>query len=154
MAQTAHQYNFDRFEDHVQVTPSRRKRTRAGRYAAGMRWMSKVAAAAVMLAMVCSLIYSQAQVTELTGDVQNTQADLENARSTYAYLSGQLDERSSLNNIEAQAAALGLVKMDRSQISYVTLQTESRIELPESEAEKLFEEMNTGMLSIFEYLVP
>lgn len=154
MAQTAHQYNFDHFEDHVQVTPRRRQRTRVSRYAAGMRWISKIAAAALMLAMVLSLLLSQAQVTELTGDVQSTQADLENARSTYAYLSGQLDERSSLNNIEAQAVALGLVKMDRSQISYVTLQTESRIELPESEAGKLFEEMNTGMLSIFEYLVP
>ena len=113
-----------------------------------MKWASKVAVGAVLLAMTCSLLYSQAQVTELTGDIQAQQRELQAARSTYNYLSGVLDQRSSLNNLEAQAQALGLMKLERSQLTYITLETQSRIELPQSNARQLFSGLSDRLMNV------
>lgn len=150
--QTAKQYDFERFQPRTQ-TPSVRvvpgKKKKADRYADKMKWMSRVSVGAVLLAMTCSLLYSQAQVTELTGDIQAHERQLEAAKSTYNYLSGQLDQRSSLNNLESQAQALGLMKLEKNQLTYVTLETQSRIELPESNSQKMI----TGLSAKIMYLM-
>lgn len=147
-------YEFERFappeREPVRVAKNKNVKKRAG----NLRWMSKIAVAAVILAMVCSLIYSKAQVTELMGEIQATQTELEQARSTYNYLSSELDERSSLNNIEQQATALGLMKMDKNQITYVQLGAAGRIELRESGTQKVMDGMSAGLLSLFDYLAP
>ncbi len=147
--QTAKQYDFERFE--TRTSPSVRVvrgKKPVNKYADKMKWMSKVSVGAVVLAMTCSLLYSQAQVTELTGDIQARRRDLESAKSTYNYLSSVMDERSSLNNLEAQAQALGLMKLERNQLTYVTLETESRIELPQSDAQRVLNGLNAKMLNV------
>ncbi len=148
--QTARQYDFERFE--TRTKPSVRVvqgKKPVNKYADKMRWMSKISVGAVVLAMTCSLLYSQAQVTELTGDIQSRKRDLESAKSTYNYLSSVMDERSSLNNLEAQAQALGLMKLERNQLTYVTLETESRIELPQSNAQQVLNGLNAKMMNVF-----
>ena len=149
--QTAKQYDFERFQPRT-ATPGVRvvkgKKRKVNRYADRMKWASKVAVGAVLLAMTCSLLYSQAQVTELTGDIQAQQRELQAARSTYNYLSGVLDQRSSLNNLEAQAQALGLMKLERSQLTYITLETQSRIELPQSNARQLFSRLSDRLMTV------
>lgn len=148
--QTAKQYDFERFQPRTTAPSVRvvRGTKKKNQYAAGMQWVMQIGVAAVCIAMVCSLLCSQAQVTELTGDIQAAQKELEAAKSTYTYLSGVMDEKSSLNNLEAQAQALGLMKMERSQLTYVTLETESRIELPQTNAQKMLNSVNQKLLSI------
>ena len=46
------------------------------------------------------------------------------------------------------------MKLNKNQITYLRLETQSRIELPKSGAEKLLDDMNTGMLSLFDLLAP
>ncbi len=148
--QTAKQYDFERFQPKtaapsVRVVKGKRKKNR---YAAGMQWVMQIGVVAVCIATVCSLLCSQAQVTELTGDIQAAQKELEAAKSTYTYLSGVMDEKSSLNNLESQAQALGLMKMERDQLTYVTLETESRIELPQTNAQKMLDSVNEKLMDI------
>ena len=52
------------------------------------------------------------------------------------------------------AGELGLVKVDRSQVTYFSLESESVINRPETAAQKITEFLNTGLLSLMEYLNP
>lgn len=117
---------------------------------------AKLAAiASVMLALVCGLLYSQATLTELTTDIQSTQKLLVNAQSDYNYLSSVMDSKASMKNVEEIATTqLGLMKLDKSQITYFSLETESSIQRPESTTERITEFLTTGMMSLADYLNP
>ena len=155
MAQPA--YDLELFENRAQ-RPRAKVRAVRGRKKASrlnLQTVKTVAVAVVMAALVVGFFYSQATITELTVDVQNVQSDLVNEQSTYNYLSGVLDSKTSLRNVEQIAAGeLGLVKVDRSQVTYFSLESESVINRPETAAQKITEFLSTGLLSLMEYLNP
>lgn len=155
MAQPA--YDLELFENRAQ-RPRAKVRAVRGRKKASrlnLQTVKTVAVAVVMAALVVGFLYSQATITELTVDIQNVQSDLVNEQSTYNYLSGVLDSKTSLRNVEQIAAGeLGLVKVDRSQVTYFSLERESVINRPETAAQKITEFLSTGLLSLMEYLNP
>lgn len=155
MAQPA--YDPELFENRAQ-RPRAKVRAVRGRKKASrlnLQTVKTVAVAVVMAALVVGFLYSQATITELTVDIQNVQSDLVNEQSTYNYLSGVLDSKTSLRNVEQIAAGeLGLVKVDRSQVTYFSLESESVINRPETAAQKITEFLSTGLLSLMEYLNP
>ena len=155
MAQPA--YDLELFENRAQ-RPRAKVRAVRGRKKASrlnLQTVKTVAVAVVMAALVVGFLYSQATITELTVDIQNVQSDLVNEQSTYNYLSGVLDSKTSLRNVEQIAAGeLGLVKVDRSQVTYFSLESESVINRPETAAQKITEFLRTGLLSLMEYLNP
>lgn len=120
-----------------------------------MRRLRTVFATLILLALVTCYIYSQAIITELTTDIQQTQRQLVAAQSDYDYLSGLLDSKTSLKNVaEIATSQLGLMKVDKSQITYVTLERESVITLPESGLRQWLESFSAGLLSVADYLNP
>lgn len=155
MAQPA--YDLELFENRAQ-RPRAKVRAVRGRKKASrlnLQTVKTVAVAVVMAALVVGFLYSQATITELTVDIQNVQSDLVSEQSTYNYLSGVLDSKTSLRSVEQIAAGeLGLVKVDRSQVTYFSLESESVINRPETAAQKITEFLNTGLLSLMEYLNP
>lgn len=155
MAQPA--YDLELFENRAQ-RPRAKVRAVRGRKKASrlnLQTVKTVAVAVVMAALVVGFLYSQATITELTVDIQNVQSDLVNEQSTYNYLSGVLDSKTSLRNVEQIAAGeLGLVKVDCSQVTYFSLESESVINRPETAAQKITEFLSTGLLSLMEYLNP
>ena len=155
MAQPA--YDLELFENRAQ-RPRAKVRAVRGRKKASrlnLQTVKTVAVAVVMAALVVGFLYSQATITELTVDIQNVQSELVSEQSTYNYLSGVLDSKTSLRNVEQIAAGeLGLVKVDRSQVTYFSLESESVINRPETAAQKITEFLSTGLLSLMEYLNP
>lgn len=155
MAQPA--YDLELFENRAQ-RPRAKVRAVRGRKKASrlnLQTVKTVAMAVVMAALVVGFLYSQATITELTVDIQNVQSELVSEQSTYNYLSGVLDSKTSLRNVEQIAAGeLGLVKVDRSQVTYFSLESESVINRPETAAQKITEFLSTGLLSLMEYLNP
>ena len=155
MAQPA--YDLELFEIRAQ-RPRAKVRAVRGRKKASrlnLQTVKTVAVAVVMAALVVGFLYSQATITELTVDIQSVQSDLVSEQSTYNYLSGVLDSKTSLRSVEQIAAGeLGLVKVDRSQVTYFSLESESVINRPETAAQKITEFLNTGLLSLMEYLNP
>lgn len=120
-----------------------------------MRRMRTVFGILILLALVTSYIHSQAIITELTTDLQQTQRQLVAAQSDHDYLSGLLDSKTSLKNVEEIATSrLGLMKVDKSQITYVTLERESVITRPGSGLQSWLETFSAGLLSIADYLNP
>lgn len=155
MAQPA--YDLELFENRAQ-RPRAKVRAVRGRKKASrlnLQTVKTVAVAVVMAALVVGFLYSQATITELTVDIQNVQSELVSEQSTYNYLSGVLDSKTSLRNVEQIAAGeLGLVKVDRSQVTYFSLESESVINRPQTAAQKITEFLSTGLLSLMEYLNP
>ena len=134
----------------VKAVPGRKKAPRVN-----LRTVRTVAVTVVLAALMCGFLHSQATITELTVDIQTAQSQLVNEQSTYNYLSGVLDSKTSLRNVEQIAAAqLGLVKVDRSQVTYFSLEEQSSIQRPETAAQRLTEFLNTGLLSLMDYLNP
>ena len=155
MAQPA--YDLELFENRAQRPRAKVRAVRGKKRASrlNLQTVKTVAVAVVMSALVVGFLYSQATITELTVDIQNVQSDLVSEQSTYNYLSGVLDSKTSLRNVEQIAAGeLGLVKVDRSQVTYFSLESESVINRPETAAQKITEFLSTGLLSLMEYLNP
>ena len=155
MAQPA--YDLELFENRAQRPRAKVRAVRGKKRASrlNLQTVKTTAVAVVMAALVVGFLYSQATITELTVDIQNVQSDLVSEQSTYNYLSGVLDSKTSLRSVEQIAAGeLGLVKVDRSQVTYFSLESESVINRPETAAQKITEFLNTGLLSLMEYLNP
>ena len=155
MAQPA--YDLELFENRAQRPRAKVRAVRGKKRASrlNLQTVKTAAVAVVMAALVVGFLYSQATTTELTVDIQNVQSDLVSEQSTYNYLSGVLDSKTSLRSVEQIAAGeLGLVKVDRSQVTYFSLESESVINRPETAAQKITEFLNTGLLSLMEYLNP
>ena len=155
MAQPA--YDLELFENRAQRPRAKVRAVRGKKKASrlNLQTVKTAAVAVVMAALVVGFLYSQATITELTVDIQNVQSELVSEQSTYNYLSGVLDSKTSLRNVEQIAAGeLGLVKVDRSQVTYFSLESESVINRPQTAAQKITEFLSTGLLSLMEYLNP
>lgn len=155
MAQPA--YDLEMFENRAARPRAKVKAVRGKKKAPrlNLRAVKTVAAAVVMVVLVVGFLYSQAVITELTVDIQDVQSQLVSEQSTYNYLSGVLDSKTSLRNVEQIAAGqLGLVKADRSQVTYFSLEGESVINRPQTAAQRLTEFLSTGLLSLMDYLNP
>ena len=155
MAQVA--YNLEMFEDRGEKREPRIRAVKGKKAAAQlvMRRIKLAALVVLMIVLVCGLLSSQAMLTELTGKIQNTQHDLVKAQSQYNYLSSVLDSKTSQKNVEEIATTqLGLMKMDRSQITYFSLDNGDMIHRPESAVERITGFLSTGALSLADYLNP
>lgn len=125
------------------------------RTAQAMKNLRLFAGVTLLLMLVVCYLYSQAVITELTTDLQRTQRQLVAAQSEYDYLSSQMDSKTSLKNVaEIATGQLGLMKVDKSQITYVTLEQESVITLPESGIRRWLDMIGAGLLSAADYLNP
>ena len=112
-------------------------------------------AAALLLGLIVSVVYSQAKLTELNGQINTARAELTAAGSEYDYLStkmGEITSRSSLQ--EVAEGRLGLVKLDASQITYVRLEEDSVIEKTGDSATRFLAQVRTAALSLLGNLNP
>ena len=88
------------------------------------------AALALVAAFVVTMLYSRAVLTELNQQIAAQTNALADAQSENTRLSAQLDAKVSLRNVEEYATqALGMVSIDKSQITYVDLSEGDKIEL-------------------------
>ena len=128
-------YDLNRFGAHRQrgrkpnltiAAPSAKARARAGMAAA----FKTAAALALVAAFVVTMLYSRAVLTELNQQIAAQTNALADAQSENTRLSAQLDAKVSLRNVEEYATqALGMVSIDKSQITYVDLSEGDKIEL-------------------------
>ena len=114
-----------------------------------------VLVAALVLGLIVTLVYSQAAITELNGEVSASQQKLTAAQSNYDFLSASMDKVTSRANIEQIAEGrLGLVKADPSQVTYIRLEDEAKIQKTDSNAAKVMSGLGTAALSLIGSLDP
>lgn len=114
-----------------------------------------VLAVALLLGLIVSVVYSQAKITELNGQINDTKTQLTAAQSEYDYLASQMSNITSRTSLQQVAEGqLGLVQVDPSQVTYVQLEDESVIEKTSSNAEALFSNVSTAALNLLEGMNP
>ena len=117
--------------------------------------MLQVLAVALLLGLIVSVVYSQAKITELNGQINETKTQLTAAQSEYDYLTTQMSNITSRTNLQQVAEGkLWLVPADPSQITYVQLESESVIEKKSGSTQLLLEDLRTAALNLLGSLNP
>ena len=117
--------------------------------------MLQVLAVALLLGLIVSVVYSQAKITELNGQINETKNQLTAAQSEYDYLATQMSNITSRTSLQQVAEGqLGLVPVDPSQITYVQLEDQSVIEKTTSSAQLLVSDVRTAALNLLGSLNP
>lgn len=114
-----------------------------------------VLAVALLLGLIVSVVYSQAKITELNGEINEARDQLTAAESQYDYLASQMNSITSRTSLQQVAEGqLGLVKVDPSQITYVQLEDQSVIQKSSGNAELLLADVRTAALNLLGSLNP
>ncbi|MUT97680.1 MAG: hypothetical protein EP147_19255 [Subdoligranulum sp.] len=114
-----------------------------------------VIAAALLLGLIFSVVHSQARITELNGQINDTRTDLTAAQSEYDYLSTKMSDITSRASFQDVAEGqLGLVKADQSQIIYIQLEEQSVIEKTGSDAGRVLVGIRTAALNLLDSFNP
>ena len=153
MAQTAYDLRkFEPKEPRIRVAPPVKKdKPLKKRNWAPVR---TAAMSVAFLALVFSVLYSRSQITEMTTAIAQRQEELVQLQSEYDYMNFQLESKTSLSTVEEYAASqLNLAKLDSSQITYVTLQEEDRIERAAAE-NPWWDNVKSALLNLMEYIAP
>ena len=114
-----------------------------------------VIAAALLLGLIFSVVHSQARITELNGQINDTRTDLTAAQSEYDYLSTKMSDITSRASLQDVAEGqLGLVKADQSQITYIQLEEQSVVEKTGSDAGRVLVGIRTAALNLLDSFNP
>ena len=114
-----------------------------------------VIAAALLLGLIFSVVHSQARITELNGQINDTRTDLTAAQSEYDYLSTKMSDITIDASLQDVAEGqLGLVKAEQSQITYIQLEEQSVIEKTGSDAGRVLVGIRTAALNLLDSFNP
>ena len=151
-------YDLDTFaarepRERLHVAPVVKKRRRLSFLT--LRNIKIIAVAVIFVTLVCSVLYSQTTATEMAGQIAMQQKVLVGLQSEYTYLSNEVEMKTNLANVEEYARTkLGLVKIDKSQVTYVERKSEDVIVRPQNDLQKMFGSVSTQAMSFMEYLTP
>ena len=107
----------------------------------------------VILALAFSVMYSRAQLTELSAQVSKVSKELDVLESENVRLNAELEERISLKNVEEYAATeLGMDKLDPSQVEYVTLSEGDKAEVKEETDSSIWQQIKNFFVDMMEYI--
>ena len=105
---------------------------------------------AVIVSMVIGIIYTNSQITEITTNISQVQKEITELESEKTYLDFTLESRMSLNKIEDYAVnVLGMVKMDSTQVEYIEIESENKVEFSGENLGDKIEEAVQPVLSYF-----
>ena len=114
-----------------------------------------VIAAALLLGLIFSVVHSQARITELNGQINDTRTGLTAAQSEYDYLSTKMSDITSRASLQDVAEGqLGLAMADQSQITYIQLEEQSVIEKTGSDAGRVLVGIRTAALNLLDSFNP
>lgn len=120
-----------------------------------LTWLKQLSLAALAIALIWGVLVSHAQVTELSGAIEAAQVALNEEQSEYDYLSLTLESQTNLTSVEEVARTqLGMTKMDKSQVSYISLETEDAVYKPEGEVGSFLSGLESAFMSLMEYIAP
>ena len=109
--------------------------------------------ASVILGLLCMKIYTEVKGNELSMETQKLTKELNALKNEKIRLELALEKKTDLKEIERRAKEdLGLKKIEKYQIQYVSLVTEDKIETLKKNDDKVFDTVIRGFSIILEYL--
>lgn len=130
-------YNFDLFVAQPKPRPAQPKlrvaHNQRRRIQAQTKRMLRVLLMVVLIAVLgVAVVDTYARVGELRTQINAKETELTVLEATYTDLVFQLESKTNLNKVEEQARQLGLVKIDKSQVTYIRVLDENTIEVQSS----------------------
>ena len=108
----------------------------------------QILALGLLAGLSVALLFSEARIVELSGDIRQAKAALISAQSQNDYYTTTLNVQSSISNVESVAGRLGLMKIDDSQITYIRLDDQSVLTRRGSALEKWPDPLQAGVTSL------
>lgn len=98
-------------------------------------------------------VYSDVELNELTVEATNLKSELKKLKNEETRLNVSLEKRTDLKVIEKKAQSeLGLTKVDKSQIEYISLPSEDKVEVKEESSGGIISEAMRQFSIILEFL--
>lgn len=155
MANTNTAYNFDLFTEkpQVQKEPELNLVKTGGKRAIQEKIfvVKLVATVFAMLAVIAVTINSRIELMEISDQVAQMEKEYNTLSDENGRLNAQLESETSLRNVEEQARALGMAKIEEDQIDYVSLEKEDEI-IVAKEKEGLLSKLILSFNGFMEYL--
>lgn len=153
-----HAYQLERFATPAKQ-PQQRPRVRVAKGRARTvspvgRMVRTLLTALVLVVLVGGVLYTQATITELQGQISTVNKQYTEEKAMYAYLNYELEGMTNIRNVEERAAELGLVKINANQQTYVRVSEGDVIEVKENALVTLLNKARTGLLNAVESLEP
>ncbi|MEE0841196.1 MAG: hypothetical protein U0L72_11745 [Acutalibacteraceae bacterium] len=107
--------------DNIVKMPESRKNRRMAKRAASQFSVSvfSVVAAVILIGALCANLVLRIGVNELNSDINKAKSELAMKQSESVALQMEYENRISYINLEAEATALGMRKLDKNQVVYV-----------------------------------
>ena len=144
-------YDLTKYED---VAPEkapkiRVRRQRAEHVGSVPKLILIIAAAGVMLGAV---IYGKVENAAIHQEITNQSKYVEMLNSENVRMQSEIEEKTALRSIEGYAEnVLGMQKLDKSQIEYVSISTGSVVDIPETE-DNIFVRIKNSFNDFLEYI--
>lgn len=156
MAQVA--YELERFAPakRKHETPRVRvaKRQRSAQQKQFFKMLRTLLGVLFMLVLVCGVLYTQAMITELGGQINDKKQELKEEETLNVYLNFEMDNKTSLKNIEERAVEMGLSKMGNGQVTYFKVGESDGIQVRDNPFTQILQRTRDGLLSIWDYISP
>lgn len=153
--QTNLAYDLSRYEYHKEATEPKREqmiRRSAKTAPKGFSAVKTVAAVALAGTLMCCVLYGKAEETCLQSEISVMTKAVDVEYSNGVRMKAELDGRTSIDSVEDYAEnVLGLKKLDKSQVEYVSLQNNDVIEIAESKS-NTFINIKNKFYELMEYL--
>lgn len=109
--------------------------------------------AMVICALIGAVLYGNVETNRLFNEISSLQSDLAALQSENIALAAEYESATSLKNVEDYAEnVLGLQKLDKAQIEYVELESDTVIEIIEIENKNVFVIIKNWFADVCEYL--
>ncbi|MBE6728819.1 MAG: hypothetical protein E7568_01125 [Ruminococcaceae bacterium] len=108
--------------DNIIKMPRQQKKTKAKAKTVALRFSANAFSAfttIVIVGALCTNIFLRIQVNELNSNINKAKSELATKQSESVALKMEYENRISYVNLEAEATALGMRKLDKNQVVYV-----------------------------------
>lgn len=105
--------------------------------------------AAAIIALMCAVLYTQAQITTVQNQIERQNAAYAEEMSLYDMLMYQIESRVSLKDIEEKARQMGLVQRQNNQTVYIRIDEE---EAAQNEGNSILQKIEEAVQSFWNWL--
>ena len=155
MASQSQAYDLSRYEPKVAEQPKVRviKRAQPVKSVYGVRPITLVMAAMIVVSITALLLYNNAMIAEISAEITSATTELELLETENARLNRELDAKMS-NEVIAETAVneLGLSKLENYQVAYVNLSSQDVVTAKNSGGTSIFAIIGQIITKIQEYL--
>lgn len=144
-------YDLTKYEDVApERTPKIRiRRQRAEHVGSAPRMIAMTAAAGLLLGAV---IYGKVESASVYAEITKQTKYVEMLASENVRMQSELEEKTALESVESYAEdILGMQKLDKSQIEYVSVSNGSEVYIPENE-DNIFVKIKNSFSDFLEYI--